>query len=208
MAEAQPEAGGRREPILYGVAGIVFGFVLGYMVANAGESAPTAPLPAAGVAATAATPSGSAGASVAPRAALDPNEVHALEGLAARDPKNARARIELGNLHMDHEQWAEAVKWYGEALAIDPRNADVRVDMGACLVSLGKAPEAVAAFDQAIAVVPGHKKALFNKGIALMQSGRPKEAVALWEDLLKRYPDDPQLAPLRQQIAEVRAGLK
>jgi tetratricopeptide (TPR) repeat protein len=206
MAESQAEAGGSREPMLYGVAGIVFGFVLGYMVANAGDSGPMTPVPAAGVPAAAAAPSGAA--SAAPRAALDPNEVHALEGLAGRDPKNARARIELGNLHMDHEQWAEAVKWYGEALAIEPQNADVRVDMGACLVSLGRAPEAVAAFDQAIAIVPGHKKALFNKGIALMQSGRPKDAVALWEDLLKRYPDDPQLAPLRQQIAEVRAGLK
>ncbi len=207
MADAQPETGGSREPILYGVAGIVFGFVLGYMVANAGDGGPAAPLPGAGVVPASAAAPPSAGAAPV-RAALDPNEVHALEGLAARDPKNTRSRIELGNLHMDHEQWAEAVKWYGEALAIDPQNADVRVDMGACLVSLGRAPEAVAAFDQALALVPGHKKALFNKGIALMQSGRPKEAVALWEDLLKRYPDDPQLAPLRQQIAEVRAGLK
>lgn len=207
MADAQPETGAGREPILYGVAGIVFGFVLGYMVANAGDSGPSAPLAAPASSSTAAVAPPSAAAPAA-RPALDPNEVHALEGLAGRDPKNTRARIELGNLHMDHEQWAEAVKWYSEALAIDPQNADVRVDMGACLVSLGKAPEAVAAFDQALAIAPGHKKAIFNKGIALMQSGRPKDAVALWEDLLKRYPDDPQLAPLRQQIAEVRAGLK
>jgi cytochrome c-type biogenesis protein CcmH/NrfG len=192
-----------REPMLYAVAGIAFGFVLGYMVANAGDDAPTS-VPVASVA---TAPSGAAPAPGAARgAALDPNEVSALEGLASRDPKNARVRVELGNLNMDHERWADAVKWYQAALALEPKNADVRVDMGACLVSLGRAPEAIAAFDAAIADQPGHKKALFNKGIALMQSGRPKEAVALWEDLLKRYPDDPQLAPLRQQIAEVRAS--
>jgi tetratricopeptide (TPR) repeat protein len=206
VAEAQAETGASREPILYGIAGIVFGFVLGYMVANAGVSAPSTPVPLPG-ATTATAPSGVPTAPTL-RSAIDPNEVHALEGLAARDPKSARARIELGNLHMDHEQWAEAVKWYGEALTLEPQNADVRVDMGACLVSLGKAAEAVAAFDAALVAQPGHKKALFNKGIALMQSGRPGDAVALWEDLLKRYPDDPQLAPLRQQIAEVRATLR
>jgi cytochrome c-type biogenesis protein CcmH/NrfG len=193
------------EPMVYGVAGIFFGFVLGYMVANAGggTSSEPVPLPLPGAPAMAA----SGGPAVAAgHGALDPNEVRALEALAGRDPKNARARIELGNVYMDHERWGDALQWYGEALAIDPKNADVRVDMGACLVSLGRAPEAVVAFDAALAVSPGHKKALFNKGIALLQSGRSKEAVALWEDLLKRYPDDPQLAPLREQIAQARTS--
>jgi tetratricopeptide (TPR) repeat protein len=191
----------RREPMLYAAAGIAFGFVLGYMVANASEGLPTSVAPPGLIAGAAADTPGAAR-----RPALDPNEVSALEGLANRDPANAQVRIELGNLNMDHERWAEAVRWYNEALALEPRNADVRVDMGACLVSLGRAPEAVAAFDAALVASPGHKKALFNKGIALMQAGRPTDAVALWEDLLKRYPDDPQLAPLRQQIAEVRAS--
>jgi cytochrome c-type biogenesis protein CcmH/NrfG len=191
------------EPMVYAVAGIFFGFVLGYMVANAGSGTGSAPVPLPGVPAAAASGAAVAAAS---RPALDQNEVRALESLAGRDAKNVRARIELGNLYMDHERWGDALKWYGEALAIDPKNPDVRVDMGACLVSLGRAPEAVTAFDAALAQSPGHKKALFNKGIALMQSGRPKDAVALWEDLLKRYPDDPQLAPLREQIAQVRAS--
>jgi hypothetical protein len=62
-----------------------------------------------------------------------------------------------------------------------------------------------AEFDRALARDPGHKKAPFNKGIALMQTGKPKEAVAVWEGLLKRYPDDPQLRGLREQIDQVRA---
>jgi len=193
------------EPMVYGVAGIFFGFVLGYMVANAGGGTSSGPLPLPVSGAPA--PASGAPATAAGHGALDPNEVRALEALAARDATNLRARVELGNLYMDHERWGDAVKWYGEALAIDPKNADVRVDLGACLVSLGRAPEAVVAFDAALAASPGHKKALFNKGIALLQSGRGKEAVALWEDLLKRYPDDPQLAPLREQIAQARASL-
>ncbi len=192
----------------YAAAGVVFGFVLGYMAANAGggqppaspktfETRPVATAPGAGTAALASPPAVHA---------LDPNEVKALESLAAREPQNAKARIELGNLLMDHERWDDAIRWYGEALKLDPRNADVRTDMGACFVHSGRASEALAVFDEALKAEPGHKKALFNKGIALMQSGRVKEAVALWEDLLKRYPDDPQLQPLRQQIEGVRSG--
>jgi len=107
---------------------------------------------------------------------------------------------------MDHGRYEDAARWYREALAIAPDNNDVRVDLGACLVSAGKAGEALAEFDRALARDPGHKKALFNKGIALMQTGKPKEAVAVWEGLLKRYPDDPQLRGLREQIDQVRAS--
>lgn len=196
----------QREPFLHAVAGTIFGFVLGYMAANLGGPAPVVDA-RAGLPATtdsAAAP-GVPGRGKTP-AALDPNEVRALESLAQRDKASAAARIQLGNLYMDHERHEEAVKWYAEALGIDPKNADVRVDMGACLVSLGRAQEALAAFDLALRDSPGHKKASFNKGIALMQSGRPKEAVAVWEELLKKYPDDPQLQGLRDQIAQVRAS--
>jgi len=47
---------------------------------------------------------------------------------------------------------------------------------------------------------------MLSQGIALMESGRPKDAVVVWENLLKRFPDDPQLQGLRAQIERVRAG--
>src|SRR5438128_989430 len=196
-----------KDPKIQAVAGIGFGFVLGYMAASFGEHAePRMPPPGAGVPAAEAE---SAPAASRPRsgspAAPDPNEVRALESLAEREKGNLQARIELGNLLMDHGQYDDAARWYREALALAPDNNDVRVDLGACLVSAGKADEALAELDRALARDPGHKKALFNKGIALMQTGKPKEAVAVWEGLLKRYPDDPQLRGLREQIDQVRA---
>lgn len=194
--------------MVYAVAGMVFGFVLGYMVANVGDHAEPRPAPPPGAAAAEAeTPPAGPARPARERAtsALDPNEMRALESLAAREKGNAQARVELGNLLMDHGQYEDAARWYREALAIAPDNNDVRVDLGACLVSAGKADQALAEFDRALASDPGHKKALFNKGIALMQTGKPKEAVTVWEGLLKRYPDDPQLRGLREQIDQVRA---
>lgn len=184
-----------REPFVFFAFGMVFGFPLGYMVANFPERAET-------------PPSTLAQAENAPSpASIDPNEVRALESLASREKGNFKVRVELGNLLMDHGSFQDALRWYNEALAIDPGNTDVMVDAGSCLVSSGQAAEALPLFDAALKKDPKHKKALFNKGVALMSTGRAKEAVALWEDLVRRYPEDPQLQGLKEQIQRVRATL-
>ncbi len=197
----------QREPMVYAAAGMIFGFVLGYMVANSDSPGAARPVPAALASTPAFTPpavaeSGHAASSQTP---VDPNEARALESLAARDKANASVRVELGNLYMDHRQWVDAARWYAEAVALRPE-PDVIVDLGACLVNGGKANEGLEQFERALKLSPGHKKASFNKGVALMELGRPQDAVAVWDDLLKRFPDDPQLQTLKSQIEQVRAG--
>jgi predicted Zn-dependent protease len=204
----------KREPMVFAVAGMVFGFVLGYMAANwdgpSTEARPAAAAPAepGGSFGPAAATPGPARQGPGPSApsAIDPNEVKALESLAARDKVNPQVRTELGNLYMDHQRYDEAARWYREALVVNPSQPDVIVDLGACLVNGGKAKEGLAELEKALVLAPNHKKALFNRGIALLESGRSKEAVAVWEDLLKHFPDDPQLQGLRAQIDRVRSG--
>jgi tetratricopeptide (TPR) repeat protein len=198
----------QREPLVYAAAGMILGFVLGYMVANADGPGAVRPVPAPVASAPAFTPPTTADDGPHPAAShapVDPNEAQALQSLAAHDKTNASVRIELGNLYMDHGQWADAARWYGEAVALRP-DPDTIVDLGACLVNSGKATDGLEQFERALKLAPGHKKASFNKGVALMELGRPKEAVAVWDDLLKRFPDDPQLLTLRRQIDQVRAG--
>ena len=187
----------RRDTLVFAVAGIVFGFVVGYMAA----SWDVVPRPAA--------IGGQAGAAPGPTApaskSLNPDEVAALESLAARQPGDAAVRVELGNLYMDAERWDEAIRWYREALAVNPALVETRTDIGACLVSSGRPAEGLAEFEGVLAGDPGHRNALYNKGIALLQMGRAAEAVAAWEDLLKRHPDDPQVQGLRGRIGQIRA---
>ncbi len=193
----------KREPMVFAVAGMVFGFVLGYMVAS-WDSGPRAASLAAPTAAAAPVSAGSPTGPGPAAPPLDPNELKALESLAARDRSSLGARIELGNLLMDHSRYDEAARWYREALALDPSQPDVLVDLGACLVNGGKAAAGLVEFEKALKQDPNHKKALFNKGIALMETGKSAEAVAVWEGLLKRFPDDPQLQGLRAQIERVK----
>jgi tetratricopeptide (TPR) repeat protein len=187
----------RRDTFVFTVAGVVFGLVVGYMAA----SWDVVPRPAAaGSPAAAPAPAAPAGKRT------NPDEVKALELLAARQPGEASVRVELGNLYMDAERWDEAIRWYREALALNPALADTVTDLGASLVSAGRPAEGLAEFDKILQADPGHRNALYNKGIALLQLGRGKEAAAAWEELLKRHPDDPQLQGLRGRIAQMRAA--
>jgi tetratricopeptide (TPR) repeat protein len=186
----------RRETLVFTGAGVLFGLVVGYMAA----SWDVVPRPAA-VATAAAAPAPPASA----KPAANPDEVKALEALAARQPGDASASVELGNLYMDAERWDEAIRWYREALALDPSRPDVETDLGACLVSAGSPEQALVEFGKALRAKPEYRNALYDKGIALLQLGRPAEAVAVWEDLLERYPDDPQLQGLRARIEQIRA---
>ena len=188
----------RRDTLVFTVAGIVFGLVVGYMAA----SWDVVPRPAAiggrrRAAATAAAPA---------TKSLNPDEVAALESLAARQPGDASVRVELGNLYMDAERWDEAIRWYREALAVNPalvETSDGPRGVPGQLRPAGGGPRGVrAACSRAD---PGHRNALYNKGIALLQMGRAAEAAAAWEELLKRHPADPQLQGLRGRIEQIRA---
>jgi tetratricopeptide (TPR) repeat protein len=191
----------RRDTLVFALAGIVFGFVFGYMAASWDVMPGPAP-----VAPAAAAPAGTAAPGPA-SAGIDPDEVKALESLAVRQPGDASVRVQLGNLYMDHQRWDEAIRWYREALAVQPANPDVRTDLGACFVSSGRAQEGLAEFETVLAASPEHRNALYNKGIALMQLGQGAEAAKTWEILLKRYPDDPQIQRLRARMAEIgKAG--
>ena len=127
------------------------------------------------------------------------------ESLAERAPADITARVELGNLYMDHERWEESVRWYREALGLSPDLSNVRTDLGACLVHSGRPAEGLAEFEVVLQQDESHRNALYNKGIALVQMGRPGEAAAVWEDVLRRHPGDPQLGGLQAQIDSLRA---
>jgi cytochrome c-type biogenesis protein CcmH/NrfG len=195
----------RRDTLAFTIAGVVFGFVLGYMAAGYEIVPRPVPVGAAPAATTGAGSAPAGGGVAAAKAAIDPNEVQAMESLAARQPQDAAVRGELGTLYMDAQRWDEAIRWYGEALLLAPGNPDVTVDLGACYVHSGRPAEGLVRFDSVLKTKPDHRNARFNRGVALQQLGRAREAADAWDELLKLYPADTQLQRLRARIDEIRA---
>ena len=200
----------KREPVVFAVAGMVFGFVLGYMVASSGLPATCryrgrahrSLSPLAGRPRPEVPPS--------PRRAGAPPSIPTRCRRSSPSPRatdrTPRCGSSSATCSWTTGSFDAAARWYREAVALDPGQPDVLVDLGASLVNGGKAAEGLEEFEKALKLDPGHKNALFNKGIALMQTGKPAEAVAIWEGLLKRFPNDPQLRGLREQIEQVKAG--
>src|SRR5690349_16276420 len=104
----------KSDAIAYGVAGVLFGLIAGWMIGS--QQASTRPGTVAAAAAqteSAAAPSGGGGTTRA--AVLDQTQVNALQTVAQREPQNPKPRVDLANLYFDAEKYDDAIKWYGEA---------------------------------------------------------------------------------------------
>lgn len=193
----------KKEGLLMLIAGVVLGTVLGFIgtrqfyVGKAGSAAVQAQQQAAS-----AAPEGTA--QQGPEA-FDPAQhesmLAAIKAELEKDPTNVEKRVMLGNIYYDGQKYDQAIPWYEEALKLDPNNTDVLVDLGVCLRNLKRYDEALAMFDRALKVDPGKKQALFNKVVVYHFDEKDKvKADAVLKDLTTRYPDDPMVKQLVDEV--------
>lgn len=113
----------------------------------------------------------------------------ALEKELQKNPKNASAWTQLGNVYFDMNQYQKAIDAYGRSLEINPFNADVLTDRGVMYRRNGQPEKAIESFNQALKVDPRHEISRFNKGIVFLHDLKDRKgAIAAWEDLLKMNP--------------------
>jgi cytochrome c-type biogenesis protein CcmH/NrfG len=180
--------------IVTGVAGVMFGIIVGYML-GVSQTGAGSTLVAAASAQTAATPA----------AAANEQELQAYRNVLASDPKNVRANVELGNRLYDAGRYSEAIPYYQQAFALDSKNVSVSTDLATALYYAGRADEALAQFDRSLALDPNHGQTLFNIGIVRRDAKNdPQGAIAVWERLLATVPDYPDAAKVRTMLTELK----
>lgn len=178
-----------------GIAGALFGIIVGYMVGTS-QATPTT-VQAAAAAASAPAPT----AGVA-----NEQELQAYRNVLASDPKNVKANVELANKLYDAGRYVEALPYYQQAVTLDPKNVGVSTDYGTALYYAGRADEALAQFDKSLAIDPRHAQTLFNIGIVKRDAKNdPQGAIAAWERLLAAAPDYSDAAKVKTMIAELQA---
>jgi tetratricopeptide (TPR) repeat protein len=182
--------------IVSGLAGMLFGIIVGYMIATQQDvTAAPAAAPVAAVAAPAAT---------AP--AVNEQELQAYRDILKADPKNAKAAIKLGNSLYDAGRYAEAIVYYRQALASDPKNVNVSTDLATAIWYTGDADGALAQFEKSLAIDPTHGQTLFNIGIVKSQGKNDhKGAASAWEKLLAANPSYPEADRVRRLLDESKA---
>lgn len=189
----------RKESFFFGLAGVFFGVLVGWIIGSQQATA-VRPAPAASQPVSAAP-----AATTAP--ALDENRARALQNAAERAPSDATPRVELGNLYFDAERYADAIRWYENALSVDPRNVNASTDLGIAFYYSNQPDRALAQFDRSLAVDPRHSKTLLNVGIVRAFGKQDLEGAArAWKAVLEVAPNSPEARFAKQGLDGLRSA--
>jgi tetratricopeptide (TPR) repeat protein len=196
----------KSESIVFGVAGMFFGLIAGWLIGSQQASPRSAPPAAQQAAAPQGGGSGSAGAAQAqPR--LDEAEARRLADIARKDPSNATPRTQLGNLYFDAERYDQAIKWYEEALKLDPTNPDVSTDLGVSYYYSNQPDRALAQFKRSLEIEPKHTKTMLNQGIVLAFGKQDLEGASRsWQQVIDLAPNTPEGQAARRALDSMKSA--
>ena len=193
----------KAESIVFAVAGMCFGVILGWVLGTQ-QAARTAPAAVAQVASGGGPGTGNAQQQPA---TLDEARVQSLTTILASDPNNAGAAVQLANTYFDGERYQDAIKWYEHALKIDPKNVNASTDLGVSYYYLNQPDRALQQFDSSLKIDPNHTKTLLNQGI-VMAFGKQDLASAsvAWKRVVELAPDSPEGQAARRALEGVAAA--
>jgi tetratricopeptide (TPR) repeat protein len=133
--------------------------------------------------------------------------VQALRNVVDRDPKNAVARAQLGNLYYDAGRFDDAIKWYGESLALNPKDASVSTDLGVSYYYNNQPDLAIKQLEHSLQIDPNHAKALLNMGVVRAFGKQDlKGATEIWRRLVEVAPQSPEGRQARQALDSLSAA--
>jgi Flp pilus assembly protein TadD len=116
------------------------------------------------------------------------------------DPKDFRARNNLGGTLLRSGRVDEGITQFQKALETNPRYADAYDNLGIALLQEGKVDEGIVQFQKALEINPEHVQTHANLGNAFYMQGKYAEALAQWHEGLR---SDPNLLALLTQSAWV-----
>jgi cytochrome c-type biogenesis protein CcmH/NrfG len=194
----------RAEAIVFGIAGSLFGLIIGWVLGTQQarrSGAPVAPMAQAAPALQQQQP-----ASPQP-VPIDPERVKALEGVAAQNAGDAPSRVQLGNMFFDAEQYPQAITWYEQAIKINPNDPNVSTDLGVAYYYTNQPDRALAQFEHSLKVDPKHIKTLLNVGIvrAFGKQDLPGAAKA-WQQVVDLSPDSPEGQAAKKGLDGIRSA--
>lgn len=198
----------RKDSIVFGISGIFFGLLLGWIVGSQQASSGVRPAPVAAAAAQGtATTTSPTQSNAGPRVVLDETQVRALETTANANPKDEAVRIQLGNMYFDAERFADAIKWYEDALKVNPKDANVSTDLGVSYYYSNQPDKALAQFEHSLSLDPKHTKTLLNRGIVRAFGKQDLQgAAASWQEVIDLAPNSDEGRAAKQALDSLKGA--
>lgn len=126
-----------------------------------------------------------------------------LEEEAVGQPLQQRAEEAnaRGSELYENDEYEEAIRQFGQAVALVPDNAIYHTNLAVALSETGEYERAVAQFQEAIRLDPANAAAFLQLGYTYQEMEKPREAVDAWQKVI-------QLAPNSSEAEEARAALE
>lgn len=211
-----------KKQISFGIAGVILGFLLGFVVshevqggrfARVGGPVASAPPPVSG--GMAGGGRGTQGGGMAGGGAQTPpggagmdqvtQELNALRALLKEDPGNVQALMRLSSLYMDASMYDKALEHLRTAVEAAPDDVHVRTEMATALLMTGKTDEAVAELESCLRKDPGHSKTWYSLGFAYVQKGEYDKGEEAFSKALDLSPGAFDMEALRSEIQRLKA---
>jgi len=192
----------KTEAIAFGIAGMLFGLIAGWIIGA--QQAQRRPAPA--VPAAVAAPAPAQGDAPRP-VALDEAKVSAFKSMAEREPSNPKPRVDLGDLYFDAARYDDAISWYANALKLAPNDVDVSTDLGMSYYYTNQTDKALAQLSHSLAINPKHTKTLLNVGIVRAVGKQDLDgAQDAWQQAIQAAPESPEGQAAKRLLETIRSA--
>lgn len=187
------------ERALFFGAGILFGGLIGFLLAGAPEAPAPVPPPSG------AASLGSDHPPIDGAAGVDPDLLASLTAAVEARPDDPRARADVGELHLQAGDFTEAVYWFQQARNLDPADSDVQARLAFAHLGQGDVPRAAGIYETLLAEDPDHLLALIGLGQIRLFAEQDLEAgIALWERAIAAHPGSEEAEALRARLGALQ----
>ena len=202
-----------RQPLVLGATGaalLIFGVVLGVLVARQTTSTPADGAPPAAIAEGPAPGPVTDGGGAGPAAAAPAAGEAPVAGGAAPRPLSKEmlaGMLRAAHQSLDAGRYREAIAAYTAILRRDSRNVEAITHLGVILAVAGHQEQALEAFDRALAIDPDYAHALWDKAGVLEARADHAGVVATLERFVRVVPPGPDREQAEARLREARARL-
>jgi Flp pilus assembly protein TadD len=126
--------------------------------------------------------------------------------LAARDrlPLTLEVASTMGSYSYLTGDYAEAARWFTEAMSRDPKNGLLAHNLSLALSRLDKLDEAIVASQRAVSLSDSDPRVVYQLALVLDRNGDLDGAVKTYQRFLEMNDDPEQAAIVREHIAELK----
>jgi len=130
--------------------------------------------------------------------------IEAYQNALELNPAAAGALVNLGTIYYRRKDYAEAEKYYVQAVVADPSYPLAEFNLGNLYDEQGRAEDAARHYHRALELNPAYADAHFNLALLAERSGEPLKAVAHWKTYLKLDPSGSWAEIARRQLERLR----